>query len=64
MMEGGSVRNRRGSRLAGLGIALALLLAGCGSDDGTGVRNGDGGQSASASGNASGSGAALGGGTA
>jgi hypothetical protein len=62
MMEGGSVRNRMGSRLAGLGIGLALLLAGCGSDDGTGVRNG--GQSASASGNASGNGTASGSGTA
>jgi hypothetical protein len=59
MMEGGRVRNRMGSRLAGLGIALALLLAGCGSDDGTGVRNGDGGQSASASGTASGQAAAC-----
>src|SRR5918994_104113 len=64
MMEGGSVRNRIGPRLAGLGIALALLLAGCGSDDGNGVRNVDGGQSASASGNASGSGTAPGSGTA
>ena len=53
--------NRVGHRLAGLGIVLALLLAGCGSDDGAGVRNG-GGQSASAGG--SGSGAASGSGTA
>jgi hypothetical protein len=59
-MEGGSVGNRVGHRLAGLGIVLALLLAGCGSDDGAGVRNG-GGQSASAG---SGSGTASGGGTA
>ena len=53
--------DRVGHRLAGLGIVLALLLAGCGSDDGAGVRNG-GGQSASAGG--SGSGAASGSGTA
>jgi hypothetical protein len=58
-MEGEFVRNRIDHRLAGLGIGLALLLAGCGSDDGAGVRNG-GGQSASASG----SGAASGSGTA
>ena len=56
-MEGGSMGDRVGHRLAGLGIVLALLLAGCGSDDGAGVRNG-GGQSASGggSGTASGSG--------
>jgi hypothetical protein len=58
-MEGERVRHRIGHRVAGLGIGLALLLAGCGSDDGAGVRNG-GGQSASASG----SGAASGSGTA
>ena len=58
-MEGGSVGDRVGHRLAGLGIVLALLLAGCGSDDGAGVRNG-GGQSASASGSGSGSGTASG----
>jgi hypothetical protein len=52
-MEGGSVGDRVGHRLAGLGIVLALLLAGCGSDDGAGVRDG-GGQSASASGSGSG----------
>jgi len=53
--------DRVGHRLAGLGIVLALLLAGCGSDDGAGVRNG-GGQSASGggSGTASGSGTAPG----
>ena len=33
------MRDRTGHRLAGLGIGLALLLAGCGSDDGAGVRN-------------------------
>ena len=48
-MEGGSMGDRVGHRLAGLGIVLALLLAGCGSDDGAGVRNG-GGQSASGGG--------------
>jgi len=32
------MHDRKGHRLAGLGIGLALLLAGCGSDDGTGVR--------------------------
>lgn len=54
--------NGDGRRLAGLGLGLALglaltlLLAGCGSDDGAGVRNG----SATASGAASGSGTASG----
>jgi hypothetical protein len=57
-MEGGSVGDRVGHRLAGLGIVLALLLAGCGSDDGAGVRNG-GGQSASASGSGTASGQAA-----
>jgi hypothetical protein len=51
------VRNRIGLGLVGLGMGLSLLLAGCGSDDGAGVRNG---QSASASGSASGSGTASG----
>ena len=41
------MHDRKGHRLAGLGIGLALLLAGCGSDDGTGVRNVDGTQAAS-----------------
>ena len=54
------MRDRKGHRLAGLGIALALLLAGCGSDDGAGVRNVDGTQAASGSGSASGSGTASG----
>ena len=48
------MRDRRGRRLAGLGVGLALLLAGCGSDDGAGVRNVDGTQSPSGSGTASG----------
>jgi hypothetical protein len=61
MVEGGSVGDRIGRRMAGLAIGLALLLAGCGSDDGSGVRNG---QAASGSGSASGSGAASGSGTA
>jgi hypothetical protein len=62
------MRIRRG--LAGLGAVLALALAGCGSDDGAGVRNVDGtqaggsgtasGGSGSASGAASGSGTASG----
>jgi len=56
-VEGKSVDDRIGRRLAGLALGLVLLLAGCGSDDGTGVRNG---QSASASGGASGSGTASG----
>jgi len=51
------VGNRSGRRLAGLLLGLALLLAGCGSDDGAGVRNG---ASASGSGAASGSGTASG----
>jgi hypothetical protein len=59
-MKGGSVRDRTGRRLAGLGIGLALLVAGCGSDDGTGVRNGGASASASGSGAASGSGTASG----
>jgi hypothetical protein len=58
------MRNRRGRRLAGLGVGLALLLAGCGSDDGAGVRNVDGTQSPSGSGAASGSGTGSGSGTA
>ena len=49
------MHDRKGHRLAGLGIGLALLLAGCGSDDGTGVRNVDGTQAASGGGTASGS---------
>ena len=49
--------NRSGRRLAGLLLGLALLLPGCGSDDGAGVRNG---ASASGSGAASGSGTASG----
>lgn len=57
------MRNRSGRRLAGVGLGLALLLAGCGSDDGTGVRNVDGTQ-ASGSGAASGSGTGSGSGTA
>jgi hypothetical protein len=61
MVEGGSVGDRIGRRMAGLAIGLALLLAGCGSDDGSGVRNG---QAASGSGSASASGAASGSGTA
>jgi hypothetical protein len=58
------MRNRRGRRLAGLGVGLALLLAGCGSDDGAGVRNVDGTQSPSGSGTASGSGTGSGSATA
>jgi hypothetical protein len=58
------VRNRRRRRLACLGVGLALLLAGCGSDDGAGVRNVDGTQSPSGSGTASGSGTGSGSGTA
>jgi hypothetical protein len=58
------VRDQKGHRLAGLGIGLALLLAGCGSDDGAGVRNVDGTQAASGSGTASGSDTASGSGTA
>ena len=58
------MRNRRRGRLACLGVALALLLAGCGSDDGAGVRNVDGTQSPSGSGTASGSGTGSGSGTA
>jgi hypothetical protein len=58
------VRTRRRRRLACLGVGLALLLAGCGSDDGAGVRNVDGTQSPSGSGTASGSGTGSGSGTA
>jgi hypothetical protein len=54
---GRDVGNRSGRRLAGLLLGLALLLPGCGSDDGAGVRNG---ASASGSGAASGSGTASG----
>jgi hypothetical protein len=59
MVEGGSVGDRIGRRMAGLAIGLALLLAGCGSDDGAGVRNGQA-ASASGGGSASGSGTASG----
>jgi hypothetical protein len=45
--------------MTGLAIGLALLLAGCGSDDGSGVRNGQA-ASASGGGSASGSGTASG----
>jgi hypothetical protein len=58
------VRNRRRRRLVCLGVGLALLLAGCGSDDGAGVRNVDGTQSPSGSGTASGTGTGSGSGTA
>jgi hypothetical protein len=51
------VGERSGRWLAGLVIGLAVVLSGCGSDDGAGVRNG---ASASASGSASGSGTASG----
>jgi hypothetical protein len=55
-------RDRSGRRLAAVVLGLALLLAGCGSDDGAGVRN-DGSQ-ASGSGTGSGSGTASDSGTA
>jgi hypothetical protein len=56
------VRDRTGRRLAGVILSLALLVAGCGSDDGAGVRAGGG--QASGSGAASGSGTGSGSGTA
>jgi hypothetical protein len=56
--------DRRGRRLAGLGLGLALLLAGCGSDDGAGVRNVDGTQAATGGGTRSASGTGSGSGTA
>jgi hypothetical protein len=55
--------NRMARRLAGPGIAVLLLLAGCAADDGTGVRTVDSGAqsgSGSASGTGSGSGSASG----
>jgi hypothetical protein len=58
------MRDRNRGRLAGLGLGLALLLAGCGSDDGAGVRNVDGTQASGGSGTASGSGTGSGSGTA
>ena len=58
------MRERKGRRPAGLVVGLALLLAGCGSDDGAGVRNVDGTQSPSGSGTASGSGTGSASGTA
>ena len=51
---------RTAHRIAALGAGLVLLLAGCGSDDGAGVRNADGTGSASGSGTGSGSGTASG----
>ena len=59
------VWDRTGRRLAGVVLGLALLVAGCGSDDGAGVRTAGGGQasgsgSGSASGTGSGSGTASG----
>jgi hypothetical protein len=58
-----AVGNRMNRAAVGLGLAVALLLAGCGSDDGAGVRNVDG-TEASGSGTGSGSGTASGGATA
>jgi hypothetical protein len=55
--------NRMARRLAGPGIAMLLLLAGCAADDGTGVRTVDSGApsgSGGASGTGSGSGTASG----
>jgi hypothetical protein len=55
--------NRMARRLAGPGIAMLLLLAGCAADDGTGVRTVDSGApsgSGGASGSGSGSGTASG----
>jgi hypothetical protein len=55
--------NRMARRLAGPGIAMLLLLAGCAADDGTGVRTIDSGAqsgSGGASGTGSGSGTASG----
>jgi hypothetical protein len=57
------VGNRMHRTVVGLGLAVALVLAGCGSDDGAGVRNVDGTQ-ASGSGTGSGSGTASESGTA
>ena len=58
--------NRMARRLAGPGIAMLLLLAGCAADDGTGVRTvdsgaqtGSGGASGSGSGSAPASGSAA-----
>jgi iron uptake system component EfeO len=45
--------------LAALGVVLALLLAGCGRDDGAGVRSEGGGSASGASGPGSGSGSGL-----
>jgi hypothetical protein len=55
--------NRMARRLAGPGIAMLLLLAGCAADDGTGVRTIDSG-APSGSGSASGPGSGSGSGTA
>jgi iron uptake system component EfeO len=45
--------------LLGLGVVLALLLAGCGRDDGAGVRSEGGGSASGSSGSGSGSGSGL-----
>jgi hypothetical protein len=54
------VRQRTARGIAALGVGLALLLPGCGSDDGAGVRDAGGSGSASGSGTGSGSGTASG----
>jgi hypothetical protein len=59
------VRNRQGRKLTGFGAGLVLLLAACGSDDGTRVRTADGtqapnGASGTGSGTASGTGSGSG----
>jgi hypothetical protein len=63
------VRNRQGRKLTGFGAGLVLLLAACGSDDGTRVRTADGtqapnGASGTGSGTASGTGSGTASGTA
>jgi hypothetical protein len=55
--------NRMARRLAGLGIALLLLLAGCGSDDGTGVRTVDSGAPSGSGGSGSGTASGTGSGS-
>jgi hypothetical protein len=57
------MRNRMARRLAGPCVALLLLVAGCGSDDGTGVRTVDSGTPSGSGGSGSGTASGTGSGS-